>query len=108
MQRRFHSLEDIRSSGISCVALVEFYLQKIKEKNQKLNAFIETWDDQAMEKAKKVDQNITNGKAGKLAGMVLGIKDNLLVRGHMSSNSSKILTGFTSPYRSTFLGYLSS
>ena len=101
MQRRFHSLEDIKSSGISCVALVQFYLQKIKEKNQNLNAFIETWEDQAMEKAKKVDQNIKNGKAGKLAGMVLGIKDNLLLKGHMSSNSSKILTGFTSPYTAT-------
>ncbi|HXP52674.1 MAG TPA: Asp-tRNA(Asn)/Glu-tRNA(Gln) amidotransferase subunit GatA, partial [Bacteroidia bacterium] len=44
---------------------------------------------------------IKQGKAGKLAGMVIGIKDNLCYKGHKVSASSKILEGFESLYTAT-------
>ncbi|HEY5325664.1 MAG TPA: Asp-tRNA(Asn)/Glu-tRNA(Gln) amidotransferase subunit GatA, partial [Mucilaginibacter sp.] len=48
-----------------------------------------------------VDSRIKQGTAGKLAGMVIAIKDNICYKGHKASASSKILKNFTSVYSST-------
>ncbi len=98
MNRRFQSLLDIQKTKISCVDLVEFYLGQIQAQNASLNAFIEVWEKEARIRAKEIDEKIKKDTAGKLAGMVIGLKDNLLVKNQAASNSSKILSGFTSPY----------
>ena len=98
MNRRFQSLLDIQKTKISCVDLVEFYLGQIQAQNASLNAFIEVWEKEARTRAKEIDEKIKKDTAGKLAGMVIGLKDNLLVKNQAASNSSKILSGFTSPY----------
>ena len=71
--RQYNSLNDIRTDiangQVTCRLLVEHYLQNIKEKAE-LNAFLETFDEEALAQADAVDQKIANGSAGKLAGMV--------------------------------------
>ncbi|MFN5844960.1 MAG: Asp-tRNA(Asn)/Glu-tRNA(Gln) amidotransferase subunit GatA, partial [Flavobacteriia bacterium] len=64
-------------------------------------AFLEVFDDSAKQQAKLVDQKRLNGEAGRLAGMVIGIKDNLCYSGHKVSASSRILEGFESIYTAT-------
>lgn len=100
----YRSLKEVQSaikSGITSVtSLVEGYLRNIEAKKQ-LNAFVETFDDSAKTQAEKVDQKIKEGRAGRLAGMVIGIKDNICYKGHKVSASSKILDGFTSLYNAT-------
>ncbi|CAN5857676.1 Asp-tRNA(Asn)/Glu-tRNA(Gln) amidotransferase subunit GatA [soil metagenome] len=91
---------DLRAGTISCVALVEDYLEKIEAKKS-LNAFLEVFPESALAKAKEVDEKTASGKAGKLAGMVIALKDNICYTGHKVSASSKILEGFVSPYSST-------
>ena len=54
-----------------------------------------------MQIAENLDKKIQQGKAGKLAGMVIGIKDNICYKNHKSSAGSKILEGFTSLYSAT-------
>ena len=54
-------------------------------------------------RAKNIDSRIKLGTAGKLAGMVIAIKDNICYKGHQVSASSKILEGFTSIYSSTIV-----
>ena len=54
-----------------------------------------------MEKAALVDEKIKSKTAGKLAGMVIALKDNLCYKGHKVSASSKILDGFESLYNAT-------
>lgn len=90
---------------LSCVSLVEYYLREIENKKQ-LNAFIEVFSDSALQKAKEVDEKIKNNSAGKLAGMVIGIKDNICYKGHKVSASSHILEGFESLYNSTVVDRL--
>lgn len=92
---------DLFSGKVSSVALVEDYLSKIKADQS--NAFIETFDQSALEKAKEVDEKVASGKQGKLAGMVIGIKDNICYKGHKVSCSSKILEGFESIYSATVI-----
>jgi aspartyl-tRNA(Asn)/glutamyl-tRNA(Gln) amidotransferase subunit A len=91
---------DLGSGSISCTELVSGYVQNI-EKNKNLNIFLEVFQASALEKAKLVDEKIKSKTAGKLAGMVIALKDNLCYKGHKVSASSKILEGFESLYNAT-------
>jgi aspartyl-tRNA(Asn)/glutamyl-tRNA(Gln) amidotransferase subunit A len=99
------SYADVRnaiSSGNTVMSILEAYLSAI-ENNKDLNAFLEVFDNSAREKAALVDEKIKKGTAGRLAGMVIGIKDNLCYKGHIVSASSKILDGFESLFTGTAL-----
>lgn len=80
--------------------LLAYYFTQI-ETHKHLNAFNEVFFDSAKAQALLVQDKINNGTAGKLAGMVIGIKDNILYKDHSSTASSKMLEGFISPYSST-------
>ncbi|MGV3508470.1 MAG: amidase family protein, partial [Sphingobacteriaceae bacterium] len=65
---------EIKEGKIQLVQLVEDYLQRIEEKKH-LNAFVEVYAEEVKARAIEVQSKILSGKAGKLAGMILGIKD---------------------------------
>src|SRR5580693_4172526 len=98
------SLSDIKkeiSAGkLDCHSLVSFYLKRIEE-TKHFNAFLEVYGDEALLRANEIDEKIRKGKSGRLAGMVIAIKDNICYKGHHVSASSKILEGFVSLYHST-------
>ena len=102
--RTYHSLEEVRadllSSQTTLVALVNYYLQRI-ETYQHLNVFLHVYADEAIKRAEEIDAKLKAGTAGKLAGMVISIKDMICYKDHPVSASSKILKGFTSIYSST-------
>ena len=102
--RTYSSFAEVKaalSAGTTSVEdLVKHYLDRINS-HQELNAFLEVFQDEALEQARVLDQKRQNGTAGKLAGMVIGLKDNLCVKGHKVSGSSKILEGFESLYTAT-------
>ncbi len=84
----------------SCKALVEYHLGKIEE-NKHLNAFVEVYDQEALQRAEEIDQKIKAGTAGSLAGLIIGIKDNLCYANHKVTASSKILENFESLFDAT-------
>ena len=90
----------LASKTINVEAIVNQYLQNIAIKKH-LNAFLEVWNDEAIAAAKNIDKKIANGTAGKLAGMVIGIKDNICYKNHKVSASSKIIENFVSLYSAT-------
>ncbi|MFT6945622.1 MAG: aspartyl-tRNA(Asn)/glutamyl-tRNA(Gln) amidotransferase subunit A [Vicingaceae bacterium] len=92
--------KDLQSSTVTCVELVEYYLDRIKDQKD-INAFVETFDASANAQAVLVDAKIKEGKAGVLAGLIISIKDNICYEGHKLSASSKMLEGFESLYSST-------
>jgi aspartyl-tRNA(Asn)/glutamyl-tRNA(Gln) amidotransferase subunit A len=102
--RQYFSLAEVRddlSAGrISCATLTDHYLNRIEEQKH-LNAFLEVFADSARAKAAEVDQKLAAGKVGRLAGMVIALKDNFCYAGHRVSASSKILEDFVSPYSAT-------
>ena len=71
---------DLANKEITVEKLVKNYLDKIAS-NSHLNAFNEVFDKEALIYAKKVDVRIKQGVAGKLAGMVIAIKDNICYKG---------------------------
>ncbi len=94
--------QEIQSGAITVEALVHHYLDQISA-NMHLNAFNEIFEDEAIARAKNIDERIKLGTAGRLAGMVIGIKDNISYKNHRVSASSKILEGFVAIYSSTIV-----
>lgn len=91
---------DLASGKTDCVSIVNETLKNISGKKQ-LNVFLEVFEKSALEQAKNVDGKIKSKTAGKLAGVVVALKDNICYKGHKVSASSKILEGFESLYSST-------
>lgn len=92
--------EALEGKGISCIEEVRYFLSRIED-HKNLNAFLEVYGAEALERAEAIDAKIASGTAGKLAGMVIALKDNICHLGHKVSASSKILEGFESIYSST-------
>lgn len=92
--------KDLKSGQTTCASLVEYYLQNIKEKAY-LNVFLDVYEVEALERAKEIDLKIKEGKAGKLAGMVIGLKDVICLKDHGLQAGSRILDGFESQFTGT-------
>jgi len=91
---------DLQHGTLSCRELVLHHLNNIKKKSH-LNAFLGVYEDEALERAAAVDNKIKEGKAGKLAGLVVGLKDVLAYKDHPLQASSKVLNGFISQFNGT-------
>ena len=102
MYKNFAEVKHKLASGKSVLDIVDAYLQSITAKEH-LNIFLEVFEETARQQAQRVDEKIANGTAGRLAGMVIGIKDNICYQGHKVSASSKILENFESLYTATAL-----
>ena len=99
--RSYSSVQSDLKTGItSCRQLVEQYLDRIRD-NQHLNVFTEVYADQSLTQADIVDQKLASGTAGRLAGMVIGLKDVLSYAGHGVRAGSKILDTFTAQFTAT-------
>ncbi len=103
--KNYHSLAEIRRDMeeglLNCEALVRHYLKNIEEKNSQLNVFVSVYTDEALQRAREVDEKIKAGTAGKLAGLVVGIKDVICYQDHPLQAASKILDGFVSQFSAT-------
>ncbi len=91
---------DLQQGILSTQDLVRYHLQNIKSKAH-LNAFLDVYEDEALQRAQEVDKKIQEGKAGKLAGLIVGLKDVLAYKDHPLQASSKVLDGFISQFNGT-------
>ena len=91
--------EALADNSLSLVELVEHYIKKISE-NKDLNAFNHIYSESALKQARDIQEKLSSGEAGKLAGLVIGIKDNIAYKDHPLTASSKILADFKSVYNS--------
>jgi aspartyl-tRNA(Asn)/glutamyl-tRNA(Gln) amidotransferase subunit A len=91
---------DLKQGAVTCRDLVDHHLSTIIRKSH-LNAFLSVYGEESRERAVAIDRKIQAGKAGRLAGLVVGIKDVLAYRDHPLQGGSKILNGFTSTFNAT-------
>ena len=91
---------DLKKGELSLKDLIEYYTSRIDEFAH-LNAFVEVFKLEALAKAELIQEKINNGTAGKLAGMIIGLKDNISYKGHQMTASSKILKDYTAVYSAT-------
>jgi len=104
--KKYTSLAEIQGElaqhQLTLSALLNHYFAQIAN-HQHLNVFNEVFFDSAAKQAELVQQKLANGTAGKLAGMVIGIKDNICYLDHQVTASSKMLQGFVAPYSATIV-----
>jgi aspartyl-tRNA(Asn)/glutamyl-tRNA(Gln) amidotransferase subunit A len=92
-------VKQIKAKKFTAVSAAKYFTDRCKKSGK--NALLEVFDD-ALVSAKKVDDKIAKGlPTGRLAGVPIVIKDNILYCGHISSAASKLLENFVSPYNAT-------
>lgn len=92
-------VKEILQGTLTAQAVITESLNIIKQKDGQIGAFLEVFGQEALNKAKAVDAKKQKGeKLGKLAGVPVAIKDNLLYEGHKVTCASKMLEHYVSPY----------
>ena len=93
----FH--DALKNKKTSAREIVISYLDKIKKENSGLNAYLEVFEENALNQAKETDERIASGETpGELWGVPIAIKDNILIRGKIASAASKILGNYVASY----------
>jgi len=93
-------LHKLISGEFSLIDNVSYFLEKI-EKNKHLNTFNFVFEKEALKQAEIIQDKIRNGTNGKLAGMVIGIKDVLSLTDNPTTCSSNMLKNFNAIYTAT-------
>lgn len=94
--------DDLRDGSVTATDLLEAQYARIEEVDDKVKAYLELWKESAREKAAAIDEKLKAGNdPGVLAGIPIGLKDNLVTTVGTTGCSSKILRGFKSPYDAT-------
>ena len=89
----------IKAHEVSVLEAVTEAIAAIEEKDDTFGCFVTVTKEQALERAKTVQQRIDEGKlTGPLAGVPVAIKDNLCTEGILTTCSSKILENFVPVY----------
>src|SRR3989344_8472020 len=87
----------------SALDLTNAYLDKIRERDRELHAYLEVWEKTAREEAKKADELIARGESRPLTGIPIAVKDNILIEGRIASAGSKMLEKYTATYDATVI-----
>jgi aspartyl-tRNA(Asn)/glutamyl-tRNA(Gln) amidotransferase subunit A len=94
--------EGLVKKEFSTLELCKNYLEKTKEKDKEISAFLTITEDLAISQAKKVDEKISRGKnIDIISGIPCAIKDNILVEDIKCTAGSKILENYIAPYNAT-------
>lgn len=87
---------------VSSREIVEAHIEKIEKQEPELNAFITLNKESALQKADEIDNKRKNGeRLEMLAGIPIGIKDNIMTKGLRTTCASKMLENFIPPYSAT-------
>ncbi|HTK33369.1 MAG TPA: Asp-tRNA(Asn)/Glu-tRNA(Gln) amidotransferase subunit GatA [Candidatus Paceibacterota bacterium] len=102
--------EALKKGEYSSVQLTQAYLDEIKKRNPTINAYLEVFAD-VLDQAKKADQKIQEARNNNqdfplLCGIPCGVKDNILIQGHIASAASKILENYHATYDATVIAKL--
>ena len=101
--------EQVRAGERRATEVVEAALVEIATHDSDLHAFTEVHTASAREAAEAIDAAVAAGNdPGPLAGVPIGVKDNICQRGRVTSCASKILEGWQPPYDATVVGRLAA
>ena len=92
-------ISQLHSGALTARQLVESSLNRISELNGTLNAFVAVDAEGALTRADEIDQKRKSGKPlGRLAGLPMGVKDNMCTLGMPTTCGSRMLQNFRPPY----------
>jgi len=98
---------EIAAGRTRAADLARTYHDRIEALNPRLNIFLSLTRDRALAQAARIDDIAARGDAlPPLAGIPIGIKDVLVMRGAPATAGSKILEGYRPPYDATVVSRL--
>ena len=96
--------QGLKKKEFSSVELTEAVLNRIRERNQDIGAYLTITEESALKQAIKIDKKIANNEEiSVLAGIPLAVKDIILVDGIKCTAGSKILENYIAPYDATVI-----
>ncbi len=97
----------IKNKEITVEEAVNAFFDVIDKYDTKLHCYNTVCKDEALKRAKEVQQGIDSGKyTGRLAGVPIGVKDNICTKDILTTCSSKILENFIPTYNATVINRL--
>lgn len=93
---------EVRDGKLLARDVAEHFLDRLRRYNPQIFAFVEVHESDLRAQADAVDAARRSGTTlGRLAGVPVGVKDVLCVRGMETTCGSKILRGYRPPYDAT-------
>ena len=95
-----HELQEkLKNNEVTITEIMDAYINRINEKEPEVEAFITTYLEEAKAKARDVEDKVKSGEiTGDFAGIPIGIKDNICMKGTKTTCASKMLENFVAPY----------
>ena len=99
--------EKIIAKKVSATDVATEYLKKAKTLNKEYNSFVSFCDELTFEAAARVDKKVeAKEPLGKLAGVPVAIKDNMLVKGYPATNGSNMLARYIASFDADVVRFL--
>ncbi len=99
--------EKIKNKECSSVEATQAIFDRIEKTEDKVNAYISLSKESALKKAQEIDEKIASGETlSDLAGIPVGIKDNIVTKDMLTTCASKMLYNFVPPYNATVMDKL--
>ena len=97
----------IEEGKISAEELIKVFIDRLKSKEDDINAYISFDEKYVLEQARAIDEKLKNGvKLGKLAGIPISIKDNISTKDIKTSCGSKMLDNYIATYDASLISYI--
>lgn len=93
-----------KNGDFTVTDLVNEYLKVIDEKNKDINAYVEVFD--VKDQVSKAEEMFREGNATLMTGIPISIKDNMLMKGYVSSCGSRMLENYVASYDSSVITQL--
>ena len=98
----YELVEKLKNCELTVTEITNAYIEKIDKNEKDVQAFITILKNEVIKKAQEIDEKRKKGEeVSKLAGIPIGIKDNICTKGIKTTCASKMLENFVSPYNAT-------
>ena len=96
----------LNKKKVSSLEMTDYFINRIKSFDSKLNSFITIDEDHARKQAKIADELIANNNNNLLTGIPIAHKDLFSTKGMLTTCASKMLENYTPPFDATIVNKL--
>lgn len=99
--------EKVQKGELSAEEVTKHFLKRIETLDPTLGSFLRVFPEKALERSRAIDQKRARGeKLGRLAGVPIAIKDNIHMKGELSTCGSKFLTNYKAVFDASAINFL--
>jgi len=97
-------VEKVRDKETTAEEYISSIFERIREAESRVHAFVTLIEDEALQRAREIDEKASKGKTlGRLAGVAVAVKDSICAKDVRTTCSSRMLENFVPPYDATVI-----